>query len=85
MYDSMIQLHSKIFIVKVLKISCPTECVLLSALTVKCEVEASVAARCVNEPNVFVVLFGAFAGAAAWHGKSNTSFVLVVIILNVLK
>lgn len=36
-----------------------------SALTTKCD--GSAALSCVNEPHVFVVLFGAFAGAAAWH------------------
>ena len=38
---------------------------LCSTLTTKCD--GSVALSCVNEPHVFVVLFGAFAGAAAWH------------------
>ena len=35
-----------------------------SALTTKCDGPAALS--CVNEAHVFVVLFGAFAGAAAW-------------------
>ena len=51
------------FVVDVLYIkSNPGSC---SALTTKCD--GSAALSCVNEPHVFVVLFGAFAGAAAWH------------------